>query len=212
MRDRLKIALGVIRQLGVKLGVTGVIAQCQQQRVAVGRRLGHDLRADDRGGSGPVVDQHLLRPLSRQPVGDKTRDQVGAAPRRERHHHANRLVRIPLRQRLAPGQQKKLQQRRNDHHILEHTASCFKLVTSQGTAPFFRSLIILPGQYKRSSPLLIVLIAQPPHTNPKRPANAAFQPMPAPYIARATKPKAPMPIGFSLHAFPKSEQPIQLSP
>ena len=69
----------------------------QQQRVAVGLGLGHDLRADIAAGARLVVDDDLLAQRLLQAGLDRPRQHVGDAARRERRHDAHRLRWIGLR-------------------------------------------------------------------------------------------------------------------
>ena len=62
--DRLEVANDVKRQVLVKARVDGKRARCHQQRVTVGRRLRHRLRADHAIGARPVLDNKRLPGLS----------------------------------------------------------------------------------------------------------------------------------------------------
>ena len=50
----------------------------EQQRVTVGRRLGHRLRGDVAAGAGAVVDDHLLADAGGQARGEDAGVGVGA--------------------------------------------------------------------------------------------------------------------------------------
>src|SRR6185295_4943497 len=62
----------------------------EEQRVAVGVRADHALRADQAGGAGLVLHHHRLAPRFRQLLGELARQQVGAAARADRHHDGHR--------------------------------------------------------------------------------------------------------------------------
>jgi len=68
-------------------------------RVAVGWRLRHLPRRDRSGCARPVVDHDRLAEKLRHARRKNARHYVGAAARREPHHHAHRPVRIILRSR-----------------------------------------------------------------------------------------------------------------
>jgi hypothetical protein len=70
----------IVGQLGVDGGIDGHRpARRDQQRVAVGRRLGDDLGGDDRLRARLVVDHDRLAELVLQLGRDDARDQVVAA-------------------------------------------------------------------------------------------------------------------------------------
>ena len=60
----------------------------QQQRVAVGRRLGHEVGAEVAVGAGLVLDDHGLLERLRQRLADGAGDDVGRAARRVGHDDA----------------------------------------------------------------------------------------------------------------------------
>ncbi len=62
-----------------------------QQRVAVGRRLGHARGADGAAGAPEVLDHHRLAPALGQALGDQAGELVGAAAGGHRHHDVDRL-------------------------------------------------------------------------------------------------------------------------
>lgn len=53
--------------------------RCHQKRVAVGRRIGDELRADDRAAAGFVLDDDWLAPAWRQSIDEGARHDVDAA-------------------------------------------------------------------------------------------------------------------------------------
>ena len=66
----------------------------EQQCVAIGWCLRHDLRADDAAARRPVVDdERLAEPLA-ELLRQHAADRVGAAARRERDDQAHRALRI----------------------------------------------------------------------------------------------------------------------
>ncbi|GAB7546621.1 hypothetical protein CS8_063060 [Cupriavidus sp. 8B] len=70
--------------------------RAHQQRVAIGRGLGHQLRADIAAGAGPVVDQERLLELLRELLGNDARDHIGGPASGKRHHDAHRLVGVAV--------------------------------------------------------------------------------------------------------------------
>ncbi len=97
--------------------------RAEQQRVAVGLRLCDHLGADIAAGAALVVDDDLLAEIGRHADRDDARDQVGRPARRERHHHAQRLVGI-LRGGL-PGRQKREGAREKRSNEEPHDQSTF---------------------------------------------------------------------------------------
>ena len=107
--DRREILDVVVRHLRVQARVDRVRAHgAHFQRVAVGRGLGDQLRADVAAGAGPVVDDDRLAPCVGELLRDGAGEDVGGAARRERHDEADRLRRIGLR----PGARR---ERREQH-------------------------------------------------------------------------------------------------
>ena len=64
----------------------------EQQRVAVGRALRHEVAADDGAGARLVVDDHRLAELARHALARDAGDDVAAAPRREGHDDTDGTV------------------------------------------------------------------------------------------------------------------------
>ena len=65
-RNRREIAQRVVRQLLEYAGIDRVPRVHHQYRIAVGRRLGDDIAADDPIGTGPIVDDDALAETLRQ--------------------------------------------------------------------------------------------------------------------------------------------------
>ena len=61
----------------------------QQQRMAIGFRLGHDLAADVAGSAWPIVRHHLLAKAFAERVSDDAPAGVGHPTGRERYHQAD---------------------------------------------------------------------------------------------------------------------------
>ena len=93
--DHGQVLLRVVRQLGVEELVGHQrVGQAQHDGVAIGRRLGHRVGADDAGRARLVVDHHRLTQLRRQLLPDHARHHVGGATGLEGHDHLDRLGRI----------------------------------------------------------------------------------------------------------------------
>ena len=71
----------------------------EQQRVAVGRRLGDHLTRDIAVGAGTVLDHHRLAEPHGQRLRQQAGNDVGRAAGRKRHHELDRADRIVLRHR-----------------------------------------------------------------------------------------------------------------
>jgi hypothetical protein len=103
-RDRGKILVLVIRELAFaverRVDDEGPGLR-QEQRIAVGRRLGHGLSSDDMGGAALVLDDDLLAPAFRKPLPDGARHHIRHAAGRRRHRDGDRPARIGLRIRSA---------------------------------------------------------------------------------------------------------------
>ena len=65
-----------------------------QQGVAVRPRPGDVIDADRRGGTGPVLDDHVLAECLGEALSDDAGGEVGAAARRERHDDADVAGRV----------------------------------------------------------------------------------------------------------------------
>jgi hypothetical protein len=68
-----------------------------KQRVAVGLRLGDNLRAEVLCGAGPVLDNHRLAPFERELVSNDARQSIGRGTRRKRHDDLDHSAGIDLR-------------------------------------------------------------------------------------------------------------------
>jgi hypothetical protein len=79
----------------VRIGDEGRIRR-DQQRVTVGRCLGHGFGPDLAGGARLVLHHHLLAQAFREPLRQRARKNVGDAARGKRHDNVNGLARIAL--------------------------------------------------------------------------------------------------------------------
>ena len=91
----------------------------EQQRVAIGRGLGDDLRADVAVGAGLVLDDDRLAPRFRELLADRAREDVRRAARRVRHDDADRLCGIGLRVRRRCKRRRHAEQD-DGNHVLDH--------------------------------------------------------------------------------------------
>src|SRR5262249_34783780 len=82
-----------------------VRGRLHHQRVAVGLRGEHRLRADDAARARAVLHQHRLPEGVAQVLGDDAAGDVGARARRERDDDADRAGRVLLRERGAGDEQ-----------------------------------------------------------------------------------------------------------
>src|SRR5207245_6676612 len=98
IRHRDEVLLRVVRQALVHRRIDDEARGIDEQRVAVGRRLRHDLRADDAVRAGLVFDYERLAELLLELRADHARHRVRPAGRGG-DDHAHRLVRIALRVR-----------------------------------------------------------------------------------------------------------------
>jgi hypothetical protein len=92
-RDGLDVVHRVVGEL-VDRGIRRVAAGDVDQRVAVGLRAHGGLHADRAARARSVVDDDGLAQRIRHFLRDDARHDVGAAARRERHDHPDRLGRI----------------------------------------------------------------------------------------------------------------------
>ena len=109
VRHRPQILFGVVRHGRAERRVDRVVGRREQERVAVGRRLGDDVAGDDAARAGLVVDQHLLAELGRQPLGQEARHDVRDAAGREGHDQSDRPLGI-LGPRSGDGSEGKAQE------------------------------------------------------------------------------------------------------
>ena len=96
-RHRLEIVQQVEGRVLVQAGVDGMVHAHHQQGMAVGRRLGHQRRAQIAAGALDVVDHHRLAPQLGQPGAQLAGHDVGRRAHREGHHDAHRAGRVGLR-------------------------------------------------------------------------------------------------------------------
>ena len=89
-RDRSEALDGVEGQARLYRGVRDEAGGHGGQRVAVGRRLGHDAGAQRAARAGLVVDQHRLAKRFRQAPSHCARENVVRAAGRIRHDHGDR--------------------------------------------------------------------------------------------------------------------------
>ena len=92
----------VIGQLGKDVREHADDGPLNQHRVAVRRRLGHEVVADVARGAWPVVDDHGLAQQRAQPLGHHARQDIGSAARRKRHDQLDGPC-GPGRLRQRPG-------------------------------------------------------------------------------------------------------------
>jgi len=98
--NRRKILHGIVSQLLVERLVDGERGRGRhQQRVAVGIGLGHQLRANDRVGARPVIDEDLLAEILAHLVGNDAGEEIGGPAGREWNDEADLPRRIGLRRR-----------------------------------------------------------------------------------------------------------------
>ena len=90
--DRFKALDRVVGQLFVERRHNAHDGCADQQRVAVGLRIGHDLRRDVARHARLVVDQHLLAEDFREPLRQQTSRNVGRPTRRKADHQPDRPV------------------------------------------------------------------------------------------------------------------------
>src|SRR5688572_1851878 len=76
----------------------------EEQGVAVGRSLGHEIRADHAARARLVLHHHGLAEQWREGLTDHARHRVGAAPGRETDDQADGAIRIGLRTRRAANE------------------------------------------------------------------------------------------------------------
>ena len=120
--DRREILLRIVGQIGHHQGIHhhGDV-HGDEQRVAVGRRLRHQLGADRGIAAGAVLDHHRLPPMLGHFRTHDAGDGVGRAAGRERHDHADGVARIIFCcQRPAP----RPKTRRSGARQLRERAQC----------------------------------------------------------------------------------------
>ena len=105
-RNRREIAHQFVFALWNQRFVRSLGVRHHQQRIAVGRRLGDFLRADDAAGSRAVFDHEGLAETLLQDVADLAGGNVGRPPGAEWNNHLHRPGGIVLRQ-AGHSQQKR---------------------------------------------------------------------------------------------------------
>ncbi len=111
-RDVREILDRVIGHLRNKTWQDHVDRGIHQQRVAVRRRLGHELRTDHAAGAGAIFDHHRLAERFGQAVGDDAHDDIRRAAGRVGHDDPHGPVGIVLRQR---GRRERRHKNRGEH-------------------------------------------------------------------------------------------------
>src|SRR5262249_8501221 len=79
-RDRNYVPEKIIIDLVVDRGVDRVRRSDPEERMAVCRRSDHDFGRDRTGRSRPVLDEERLTEALRQPLTQRTRDDVAVVP------------------------------------------------------------------------------------------------------------------------------------
>ena len=111
--DRREILHRVVRQAGVEVRADAVGGDgIQQQRVAVGRRLGDVVRRDGAAGAAAVADDDRLAQRIGQLAADQAGDEIRRAAGRHRHHQRDDLAGIGVL-RLG-GRSRDRRERRED--------------------------------------------------------------------------------------------------
>src|SRR5256885_1064138 len=90
----------------------------EEQRVAVGRRLGRGIDADGAAAAAAVVDDHALAEALPELRGDEAPDHVVRAAGREGNDEAHRLRRISLRMRPCCGEREQNGRKEAHRYIL----------------------------------------------------------------------------------------------
>ncbi len=132
-----------IERLLVEPGIDRVRDGNDQERVAVGRRLGGEVGADDTAGAAAVIDEDLLAQSLAELIGDDAADHVVAAAGRERDDHADRAARIVVRGRCRRGEQRqrehKREEKRADRNRAKSRHQWFSPILSAFLIPIRRS-------------------------------------------------------------------------
>ena len=115
--------------------------------MAVLRRIGDDLAADDATGAAAIVDDDLLAEPLAEMLGDYAGDNVVDAAGRERHDEPHRPVRVILRQGGAWEQQ----QERAADRCEQSACACHEPLpdssTMRGARAYFNALP-LPARHE----------------------------------------------------------------
>jgi hypothetical protein len=88
----------------------------QDQRVAVGRRMGGELGGDRATGARPIVDDYLLSPSLRHRLAEQPRNQIDRAAGRKRHDQSHRPVRKALSRLHRCSAEERKDERENANH------------------------------------------------------------------------------------------------
>ena len=94
---RSEVLYRIIRQLCIQARVDRVRARRRQQRVAVGRRIRHELRRKQAAGAGTIVDDHRLLQILAQVFREHAGEDIGAAAGRVTDDEPDGFRRIGLR-------------------------------------------------------------------------------------------------------------------
>jgi tetrahydromethanopterin S-methyltransferase subunit G len=92
--DRGNVAQEDEVQLRIKRCIDRIRQRCEQQCVAVGRRIHRRLGRDIAVGAGAVFSHEGLPESLRQPLADQSRADVDTAARREARENSHRMARI----------------------------------------------------------------------------------------------------------------------
>jgi len=95
VRDRGKLLHHVVGDLRIKMRRGDDRRGSDHDRVAVGRRLHHDIGADRPGGARPVLDEERLVPARLQPGREQPRHDVRPGRGRERNDDPHRTLESP---------------------------------------------------------------------------------------------------------------------
>src|SRR5678816_1064930 len=96
-QDGRKVLDRIERQFRIQERIDRVRERRLEQRIAVGRCFGDDLRGDVAARAGPDVHDHLLAPFLGELLRDGACGNVARAARRETDDEADGLARVLLR-------------------------------------------------------------------------------------------------------------------
>ena len=96
LRDRLDVLLRIEGQVFVKVGVERMARGNHADGVAVRRRLGAGVGADDGVGAGAVFNHQRLAGLLVEVPAQRTHQHVDARAHRQRHQHLDRVAWVGL--------------------------------------------------------------------------------------------------------------------
>ncbi len=119
LRQRREIVKRIVRKFLVERRAHEVRVADHQQRVAVGLRLGDQLRADRGTGTRPVVDDDLVPDRFRQPLSQYSARHIGRSAGRKRHHQTYRPAGIIL----CLGPRRKANDRCRNRHTSQRKKS-----------------------------------------------------------------------------------------